>query len=69
MAHLNTLREALGLEPDDESRDDEIKQMTAMDQFRLVMQWEFGDPTWAEQIKDWMEECGFDVQEIQKEGP
>lgn len=63
MSLQNDLREALGLEPDDDSRDVEIAAMQPADRMRLLCQWHLGDPTWAETFKEWMEFSGYVVEE------
>jgi hypothetical protein len=46
---MNPLRERLGLEDDDTSRDSEINAREPMENLRELSAWEFGDSGWAVQ--------------------
>ena len=48
---LKDIRQALGLEPDDRSRDKEIKAMAAKEQFELYCTWN-GLIGWSERLSE-----------------
>lgn len=61
IGYLEELRQALGIESDSTSKDEEIVKMAPMDRMRLLFQWEFGDPSWADTIVGWFESQGFSI--------
>lgn len=56
---LQPLRERLGLESDDKSRDKEIQDRRPMRNLEELFAWEFGDSGWAYQIVTWMKDLGI----------
>lgn len=61
---MKPLRERLGLEENDTSRDDEINSRLPIDNLRELSAWEFGDPSWADWFAQRMESLG--VKEIKE---
>jgi len=42
MYAISVLRERMGLEPDDDSRDEEIRKMSDSEKVKEIMTWEYG---------------------------
>jgi hypothetical protein len=61
---MKVLRERLGLENDDASKDYLITSRRHIDNLRELSAWEFGDPSWADWFAKKMEELG--VKEIKE---
>jgi hypothetical protein len=55
------VRQRLGLDADDTSRDAEIESTAPMKLLRDVCGWHIGDPAWADSFIEWAKGCGFDV--------
>lgn len=66
---LIKLRGANDYETDDKSNDDELQELTPLEAFKQVIHWELGDPAWADSIINWMEDCGFKIEEKANEIP
>lgn len=56
---MRAVRQRMGLEPDDTSRDSEITSHTPTQLLRDVCGWHLGDPAWAETFLEWARGCGF----------
>ncbi len=56
---------------DDNLTENDIKHINKTilpeDAIKACLQWEFGDPTWWEQIEQWAEDCGFVITEKPQE--
>jgi hypothetical protein len=59
--YIGDMRQRLGLEPDDTSRDCHIEGMTPMERLRLLCGWNLGDPDWAQSVIAWVTYAGFTV--------
>jgi hypothetical protein len=55
------IRQVLGLDETDTSRDEEIDRMEPRKALRLCCQWELGDPYWADTFEFWAKSCGLEV--------
>jgi hypothetical protein len=62
-SYIHDMRQRLGLEPNDESRDDYIKSKTPMQRLRMLCGWHLGDENWASNFVEWAKDAGFDVKE------
>lgn len=59
--YIKEMRQRLGLEEDDTSRDAEIEDMTPIRRFNLLCGWYLGDIAWAQTIIDWQRDAGFTI--------
>lgn len=59
LGYVGELRQRLGLEEDDPSRDDYILSLTPMRRVRMLSGWTLGDETWAETFQDWCNSQGI----------
>jgi hypothetical protein len=57
---MKDLRERIGLENDDTSRDTEIMERLPMDNLRHLCAWEIGDSAWADWMVKRMRDLGID---------
>ena len=57
--NIKMLRQRLGLEEDDQSRDESIQAMSPRERVRMLSGWELGDPTWADVFESWFREQGL----------
>ncbi len=55
---MEMLRGRYGLEPDDTSKDDAIRELSPENAVRECVGWELGDPTWANRIAGFMKAVG-----------
>lgn len=55
---IQKLRMRLGLEHDDTSQDEEIKNYSSLKVVREMAAWELGDPRWADTFLGWLEDAG-----------
>lgn len=55
---MKPLRERLGLDENDKSRDSEISSRLPIDNLRELSAWEFGDPSWADWFVQRMQALG-----------
>ena len=61
---MRMLRQRLGLEPNDTSRDEELSLMTPSDAFEEVLEWN-GLIGFSSTIKAWIEDTyGFNIDEV-----
>ena len=61
---LDKIRQRLGLEKGDKSKDEEIQAMSPAFKVQLITAWELGDQTLANQMASWMRECGATPQDF-----
>ena len=61
IGYMKELRQRLGLEEDDISKDDDIKSMDSMDRVRMLCGWELGDTSWCDVFLGWMRSQGLNV--------
>jgi hypothetical protein len=61
-AYIGDMRQRLGLEEDDASRDAQIEAMPPMERLKLVCGWHLGDPGWAGHFLDWARDAGFKIE-------
>lgn len=59
LGYVEEMRQRLGLDPDDTSRDKEIESMSPMDRIRLLAGWFHGDSDWAGEWKHYFESQGL----------
>ncbi len=59
LGYVEEMRQRLGLEKDDTSRDKEIEDMEPLKRVRLIAGWYLGDPNWADTFKDYFESQGL----------
>jgi hypothetical protein len=59
LGYVEEMRQRLGLEADDTSRDRQIEEMEPMERVRLLAGWTLGDPDWADTFKDFFESQGL----------
>ena len=57
------IRMCWDLDAADTSRYNDFETLGSRAAFRYVCQWEFGDPSWASIIIEWLDQCGFEVKE------
>jgi hypothetical protein len=61
--YIGKMRQRLGLEPEDTSRDDYIDKMTPHERLRLICGWELGYGEWADSFIGWAKDAGFKISE------
>lgn len=59
--YIEDMRQRLGLEPDDASRDDYIESLQPIERLKMLCGWHIGDPSWAHAFIAWAEDAGFSV--------
>ena len=59
IGYIEDIRQRMGLEEDDKSRDVEILAMTPMERVRLIVGWNHGDGSWADTYKEYFESQGL----------
>jgi hypothetical protein len=59
MGYVEEIRQRLGLERDDTSRDGEIERMSPIQRAGLVVGWFHGSESWARQYKEYFESQGI----------
>lgn len=59
---MQKLRKRRGLEPEDKTQDDLLRQMTPENKLREVCGWELGDKSWAGQFVSWARDCGYTIE-------
>jgi hypothetical protein len=59
MGYVWEMRQSLGLDENDTSRDAEIEAMTPMRRVELVVGWYLGDPKWAVRFRNFFENQGL----------
>jgi len=64
--YIADMRQRLGLEPDDISRDTEIEKMSPTDRLGLIAGWNLGYSGWEHTILNWVRDAGFKVSEAAK---
>lgn len=57
--YIGEMRQRLGLEEDDASRDPEIEKMSPTERLGLIAGWKLGYSGWEHTILDWVEDAGF----------
>jgi hypothetical protein len=55
------VRQRLGLEQNDQSRDADIDAMEPIRLLRHVCGWKLGDSYWAETFLGWARDCGYKI--------
>lgn len=60
-AYIGDMRQRLGLDEDDSSRDEKIEEMTAEQRLGLIAGWNLGYSDWAGTILRWVRDAGFEV--------
>ena len=58
---IGELRQRRGLEPDDESEDDQIAKYGTDRALREVCTWHLGDPSWANTMLRWAGAAGYKI--------
>ena len=58
---MRDLRNRIGLEPDDESKDDIINNYTSRKAFEESIAWWLGDWEWADTIMMLAKDCGIKI--------
>lgn len=61
--YIEDLRQRLGLEPDDASRDDYIAKLSPMERLKMLCGWHIGDPNWATTFLDWARDAGMTIKD------
>lgn len=61
---LRKLRGRRGLELDDSSKDESIKNMSPVAIVQECTAWELGDPSWAYTIARWMRDAGANPEDF-----
>lgn len=56
---LIKLRQVNDLAVTDKSQDPEFQELSPIEAFEMVCQWELGDTDWAHTILNWMDDCGL----------
>ena len=59
--YIYAMRQRLGLEEGDTSRDNDIENMDPHQRLRLICGWYLGDPSWASTVIEWAKDAGFEV--------
>lgn len=59
--YIKDMRQRLGLEPDDSSRDSDLEKMTETQKLGLIAGWHLGYSGWEHTILNWVEAAGFKV--------
>lgn len=59
IGYVEELRQRLGLEENDTSRDGYIMSLTPFERVQMLCGWYFGDPSWAGTLKSWCESQGI----------
>jgi len=59
IGYLEEIRQRLGLEENDNSRDESIEQMEPIERVRLLAGWFLGDGNWADTFVEWLESQGL----------
>jgi hypothetical protein len=58
-ANIKVLREYSELEEDDSSQDEMLLALPPMERMEMIAGWHLGDPSWANQFKQWFENQGL----------
>lgn len=64
---LRIIRQRIGLEEYDKSRDDYIQNRPKFDNVRSLVGWELGTEAWADQFLYWMRDAGMDMSSLKKD--
>jgi len=59
IGYVEELRQRLGLDENDTSRDEYILSLPSMRRVELLSGWYFGDEAWAGTFKEWCESQGI----------
>ncbi len=59
LGYVEQMRQRLGLNFDDTSRDREIEDMDPFQRVQLIVGWLHGDPAWADEYKSYFESQGI----------
>lgn len=59
--YIEEMRQRLGVEAADTTKDSMIEKMTPEGRLRLLCGWRLGDPSWASSFLDWAEDAGFKI--------
>jgi hypothetical protein len=60
---LKEIRQRLGYDENDDSHDIEIAKMTIHQKMDAILGWHFGYSGWWSLIKNWLKECGHEIEE------
>lgn len=61
--YIDPMRQNLGLEAGDASRDADIESMTPEQRLGLVCGWHLGDRSWARTFLSWARDAGYKISE------
>jgi len=59
MIYVEEMRQRLGLDENDTSKDKYLEQMKPFDRVKLIIGWEFGDESWGDTFKEWCDSQGL----------
>lgn len=59
--YIKDMRQRLGIEEDDDSRDGYIEGLSPMERLKLICGWNLGHPGHAAHILDWVKDAGYTV--------
>lgn len=59
MGYVDAMRQRLGIEKDDTSKDKSIEEMEPMERVRLIAGWYHGNGLWADTYKEYFESQGI----------
>lgn len=59
--YIIDMRQRLGIDPDDASKDDVIEKMTPEERLGLLCGWHLGDPAWSRTFLNWARDAGFKI--------
>jgi hypothetical protein len=59
--YIQEMRQRLGLQPDDTSRDVDIEKMSPTKRLSLLTGWHLGYDGWEHTILNWVEDAGFKI--------
>jgi len=59
LGYVEEMRQRLGLDENDKSKDLEIEEMEPLERVALIAGYELGDSSWAHTFKEWCESQGL----------
>jgi len=63
MDYIEIMRQRLGLDEDDTSKDELIQKMRPFERVKLIIGWKLGDESWGDLFKYWCESQGLEIVE------
>ena len=61
--YIESMRQRLGLDEDDSSRDADIERMSPRQRLEMLCGWHLGHSDWARTFLSWAKDAGFEIKE------